>query len=198
MSIFNNSIKRISTIAALCILTLSSCGIYKYTPAKDNPTNADDRVTKNIEEGKGFRLSELGSKGGNGTFQFATSNPLWRAAIDKLDFAPLGNVDYAGGIIVTDWFNEGNSNDQVKITIRFLTNEVRSDAIDVIIHKKTCTLQNKCKINKIEGTLNSEIRFAILKKAAQLDKIDFNNAKKKRGKYKIPGSNDQKKKKIKK
>ena len=79
--------------------------------------------------------------------------------MSKLDFAPLNNVDYAGGIIVTDWFSDGKTNEQIKITIRFLTNEIRSDAVDVIIHKKNCDSKNNCKINKIENILNNEKFF---------------------------------------
>ena len=177
-------------ISLFCIFVLNSCGIYKYSPAKDNPTNADERIKKNMEEGRGFRLSEIGKNKGGGNFQFASSNPMWRAAIDKLSFAPLSNVDYAGGIIVTDWFGESSSKDQIKITTRFLTNEIRSDAIDIIIHKKICDQANNCQINKIENNLNSEIKFAILKKAALLEKDDMKREKVKRGTYKIPGSNE--------
>jgi len=151
---------------------LNSCGIYKPTDARKVSTNANERIKKNMEEGRGFRLGNLGKKSG-GDFQFASSNPLWRAALEKLNFAPLSNVDYAGGIIVTDWFSEENSNEQIKITIRFLTNEIRSDAIAVIIHKKICDNKNNCKINNVESTLNSEVRFAILKKAAQIKNKDL-------------------------
>lgn len=165
----------------------SSCGIYKYSDARKNPVNADERIKKNMEEGKGFRLGQLGRNKSGGDFQFATSNPMWRAAIAKLDFAPLNTVDYAGGIIITDWFSDGNSNDKIKLTIRFLTNEIRSDAIEVIIHKKTCNEANNCKITKIENKTNSEIRFAILKKAAQIKSTDLKEVKKKNKKYKIPG-----------
>ena len=42
---------------------------------------------------------------------------------------PLSSVNYSGGIIITDWYSDGNSLDEsVKISIRFLTNEVRADA----------------------------------------------------------------------
>ncbi len=172
-------------ILFMFFLLFNSCGIYKPTDARKTPTNADDRVKKNMEEGRGFRLGNLGKSTG-GDFQFASSNPLWRAALDKLNFAPLNNVDYAGGIIVTDWFSDGDSNEQIKITIRFLTNEIRSDAIKVIIHKKICNAKNICKINKIENTLNSEIRFAILKKAAKIKNEDLVNKKAKNKPYKLP------------
>ena len=172
MQTLKNLNKILFTILIVFLFSLNSCGIYKPSDARKNPTNANERIKKNMEEGKGFRLGNLGKKSG-GDFQFASSNPLWRATLVKLDFAPLNNVDYAGGIIVTDWFSEGSSNEQIKITIRFLTNEIRSYAINVIIHKKTCDVRNNCKVNKIENNLNSEIRFAILKKAAQIKKQEL-------------------------
>ena len=169
-------------------LMLNSCGIYKKTNSREIPTNANERVKKNVEEGRGFRLGKIG-RGGSGEFQFASSNPLWRATLEKLDFAPLNNVDYAGGIIVTDWFSNENSNEEIKITVRFLTNEIRSDAINIIIHKKVCSTQNNCKISKISNQLNSEIRFAILKKAAQIENEDLVKTKDNNADYKIPGKN---------
>ena len=180
--------KSILNFLLIFIFTLNtSCGIYKYSDARKNPTNADERITKNMEEGKGFRLGKIGGNKSGGDFQFATSNPMWRAAIAKLDFAPLNTVDYAGGIIITDWFSDGGSNEQIKLTIRFLTNEIRSDAIEVIIHKKKCKTANNCKITKVENKTNSEIRFAILKKAAKINSNDIKQANKKNKKYKIPG-----------
>ena len=185
-----NKILQFKNIISILILitfslTLNSCGIYRKTDAREIPTNANDRVKKNMEEGKSFRIGNIG-KGRSGDFQFASSNPLWRASLEKLDFAPLNNVDYAGGIIVTDWFSNENSNEEIKITIRFLTNEIRSDAIDVIIHKKICGTQNNCKITKIENDLNGEIKFEILKKAAQIKNNDVATIKKETGEYKIP------------
>ena len=177
--------KKLLPTILLCLLLLNSCGIYKKTDSRKTSTNANDRIKKNMEEGRGFRLGNFGKKKG-GDFQFATSNPLWRAALEKLDFAPLNNVDYAGGIIVTDWFSENDTNEQIKITVRFLTNEIRSDAVNIIIHKKSCNTQNKCKINKIENTLNNEIKFAILKKAAQIQNQDLVNKKKDGKPYKLP------------
>ena len=182
--IINN--KNLIAIFCIVIFSLNSCGIYKKSDARTNPTNADDRIKKNIKEGKGFRLGNLGKSRGSGNFEFASSNPLWRAALEKLDFAPLNNVDYGGGIIITDWFSDGGSNEQIKITIRFLTNEIRSDSIDVAIHKKVCNTQNNCKISKIENSLNSEIRFAILKKATQIKKAGLDKTKDKIGDVNLP------------
>jgi hypothetical protein len=155
---------------------LNSCGGFKYSDARKNPTNSDERIKKNMETGKGFRLGSIGKSGGE--FMFASSNPLWRASIDRLSFAPLNNVDYAGGIIVTDWFgSENQTNESIKITIRFLSNEIRSDALNVIIHKKICDDSNKCTIVMVKNNLNDEIKFAILKKASQFEKETDANKK---------------------
>jgi|TARA_B100002051_G_scaffold268321_1_gene298036 hypothetical protein len=166
------------------LLTVSSCGIYKYSDARKNPVNANERVKKNMEEGRGFRLSSLGKKGGD--FLFSSANPMWRASMEKLSFAPLSVVDYGGGIIVTDWFSDENSDEEIKIAVRFLTNEIRSDAIKIIIHKKKCETFNNCKITNIDSETNSQIKFAILKKAAELEKIDLKKTKEKNSDVKLP------------
>ena len=118
--------------------------------------------------------------GGGGTnYQFASSNPMWRATLEILDFLPLSNVDYSGGIITTDWYNEGTSDDEsIKITVRFLTNEIRSDGIRIIVHKKRCNVQQRCTVKKISSSLEQELQVAILKKAALFEK-EYNKTKKK-------------------
>ncbi len=163
------------------IYFLSSCGIYRPTDARVISPNADDRVRKNIEEGRGFRLSTSLGKG-NGNFLFASSNPMWRATLDRLSFVPLNVVDYSGGVIITDWYSS-NSNDQIKITIRFLANEIRSDALKVIIHKKNCKTLNDCSVTEISNSTNNDIRLAILKKAAEIEKKDMVLKKEKDGEY---------------
>ena len=160
---------------------LSSCGIWDPADARKVSPNADERVKKNLEEGKGFSLMGLGENKGSGAFQFASSNPMWRATVDILDFLPLSNVDYSGGIIITDWYNEGTSGDEsIKITVRFLTNEVRADGIKVIIHKKKCGVQDSCTIKKISSALENELKVAILKKAVVFAKEDTLRNRKKR------------------
>jgi len=165
-------------------LITSSCGIYKYSDARKVPTNASERVKKNMEEGRGFRLKTLGNKGGD--FMFSSANPMWRASMEKLSFAPLSVVDYGGGIIVTDWFSDESSDEEIKIAIRFLTNEIRSDALKVIIHKKKCISYNNCKITNIENATNNEIKFAILKTAAQLSKEDLVKTKEENSDVHLP------------
>ena len=144
---------------------LNSCGIYQPSDARKVPPAAGDKVKKNLEEGKGITLKKMVG-GGSTTYQFASSNPMWRATLEILDFLPLTNVDYSGGIITTDWYNEGTASDEsIKITVRFLTNEIRSDGIKIIVHKKKCNVQQKCTVQKISSALETELQVAILKKA---------------------------------
>ena len=169
--------KKLTLLLITTSLIMTACGIYKHSPIKDNPVNVKDRVAKNIEEGRGIRFGKKGAAGG--VFDFASSNELWRASIDVLDFVPFTNASYSGGIIITDWFS-GNSKTEnekrmLKITVRFLTNEIRADALKVNIHEKICKLNtlNDCDINKISSNLENEIKLAILKKAALLEKNKF-------------------------
>ena len=182
MSVLNFIFKnRLLFLYGLVILGfLSSCGIYKPVDARKVHPNVNERVKKNLEEGKGWSVNKAVKGGRKGTsYQFASSNPLWRATLEILDFLPLANVDYSGGIITTDWYNEGTASDEaLKITIRFLTNEIRSDGIRIIVHKKRCKAQQNCTIKKISSSIEDELRVAILKKAIIFEK-EFNKGKKK-------------------
>ena len=181
MSIINYMSKKIIFLlsAILIFSFLSSCGIYKPSDARKVSPNSKERVKKNLEEGKGMSLGKMMGSSGGTNYQFASSNPMWRATLEILDFLPLANVDYSGGIITTDWYTEGTALDEsIKITVRFLTNEVRSDGIRVIVHKKRCTVQQSCKITKITSSIEQELQVAILKKAIIFEK-EFNKNKKK-------------------
>ena len=158
---------------------LSSCGIWDPADARKVPANAQERVKKNLEEGKGISIKGMMSGKGGTNYQFASSNPMWRATLEILDFLPLANVDYSGGIITTDWYNEGTSSDEsIKITVRFLSNEIRSDGIRIIVHKKRCNVQQNCTVKKITSVLEQELQVAILKKAILFEK-EYNRGKKK-------------------
>ena len=172
------SIVILAGIAFLCLL--NSCGIYKPSDARKVSPNAQERVKKNLEEGRGFTLMGA-AEGGGTTYEFASSNPMWRATLEILDFLPLSNVDYSGGIVSTDWYNEGTSSDEsIKITVRFLTNEIRADGIKIIVHKKKCDIQQKCTIKKISSILEYELQVAILKKATIFEKEQKRKNRKKR------------------
>ena len=164
-----------------CIFLLNSCDAFKYrkVDARDFPPDPKERVAKNIEEGRGFRLFDS-DEFKSGGFDFATSNELWRASLDVLDFMPLLTANYSGGIIVTDWYNDGDDeNTSIKISIRFLTNEIRVDALDIKIFKKNCGISKTCKTSMLEGDLISELKKSILKKAVVYEKTNPSKKKKK-------------------
>jgi Domain of unknown function (DUF3576). len=171
------------TILFITAFSLASCNIYKRSDVKDNPVTGSERVKKNLEEGRGVSFKKLTGQG-SGSFDFASSNELWRASIDILDFVTFANASYSGGILITDWFNSNSQNDQesnreLKITVRFLSNEIRADGIDVSIHERTCSSSNSnsCIIKKVKSNLEGEIKLAILKRATKYKKDFF----KKRG-----------------
>ena len=178
----NNLIKLIALIFFTSFF-LNSCGLYKRSDIKDNPVNVDERVKRNIQEGRGIRFGKGATRGGD--FDFASSNPLWRSAVDVLDFVPLTNASYSGGIIITEWFSSENNtestNRELKITVRFMSNEIRADAIKVLVFEKSCELNN-CKTKKIKSKLEGELKLAILKKAALFEREDFKKFKETKGK----------------
>ena len=153
----------------LLFLNISGCGLYKRSDIKDNPVNVKERARKNVAEGRSFSLSNIGKKDG-GNFEFASSNPMWRASLEILDFTPLSSVDYSGGIIITDWFdNEDDVNSNLKISIKFLSNEIRADGLDVSIFEKKCA-NNLCKTRQLENNISTDVKKTILKKASLLVK----------------------------
>ena len=159
----------------LIFLMVNQCGIYKKTDARKVSPNAKERVKKNLAEGKKIKFGQLG-KGGSGTFEFATSNEMWRATVDILDFMPFANVDYGGGVIITDWYNEGNQNDSIKIMVQFLSNEIRADGLKVIVYDRKCNSTNSLNcLTSVDdkNSIGQELKLAILKKAAEM-KIQAN------------------------
>ena len=181
------SIKTIKILAFLTIipLLLNACNGIPGADARKYPKDPKKRVEQNLAEGRGFTLNDtFGNTGKGGTFDFASSNELWRASLDVIDFMPLSSVNYSGGIIITDWYSDGqNINESIKISIRFLTNEIRSDALDIKIFNRKCTnnLMN-CKITETNKVLVTELTKEILKKAATYEKEKVAKRKKARKK----------------
>ena len=181
--------KYIKILLFLSFVLTSACGIYEPVDTRKTSVNVNERTKKNIQEGRGYRLFDSQKKGGSGNFEFASSNPLWRASIKLLDFTPFSNVDYSGGIIITDWFNDGQdkSNEYIKITIKFLSNEIRADGLDVLVYQKICNTNNNCNVSKIDSNLGQEIKLAILKEAMILK--EFDDSKNFDEDYRYPGEN---------
>ena len=167
-------------ITLISFIYMASCsgGKIPGADARKISPNPKDRVQKNLEEGRGFRL--LGNnKKNSGEFDFASSNELWRASLDTLEFMPLALANYSGGIIVTDWYSDGGNNESVKISIRFLSNEIRSDALAIKVFYKNCSIDQSCKITDRSSALSIDLTKKILGKAAVYEKENQSKNKKK-------------------
>ena len=136
-------------IVSLMLTILTSCEALKpkKVDTRETSIKGSERSRKNIEEGGGVSLKNVLNRRG-GSFEFSSSNPMWRASLEILDFLPMTTVDYSGGMIISDWYtdNSNKTNESIKISIRFLSNEVRSDSLKIIVHKKTCSSNQNCKI----------------------------------------------------
>ncbi len=175
-----NKLVKIQSFLIFVLIILNSCGIYRPVDSREIPVNEAERVKKNIEEGRGIRLGNGSKKGGD--FQFASSNPMWRASLETLDFLPLANADYSGGIIISDWYSpDENKNESIKITVRFLSNEIRPDGIEVIIFRKNCKIYENCKVINSSSNIGNEIKLAIIKRAVEIERVDAKNRPYKRG-----------------
>ena len=161
------SLKKFIKIAIFLTISsflLNSCGT--EADARKYPPDPKLRVKKNMEEGRGFRLMDKVKGKGSTNYEFASSNELWRASLDVIEFMPLVSVNYSGGIIITDWYtNDQNSNESLKISIRFLTNEIRSDAINIKVFKRECVSFSNCKTSQTSGKIILELKRKILKTA---------------------------------
>ena len=144
---------------------LTSCGGFKKVDQRQMPDGAKAKARKNIEEGRGVSLGGM-LGGGNTNYEFSSSNPLWRASLETLDFLPLTTVDYSGGTIITDWYSDNSTSDSsIKITVRFLSNEISAGSLKVIVHQKKCNTNNNCKVNLLnESKIKNELNSVILRK----------------------------------
>ena len=169
-------------LLAFFLIFLSNCA-GKVDPATGEKVriepNPQTKAKEFAEKGQGI-FGDINNKKSSGTtFEFSTSNVLWRATLKSLDFLPLTNADYSGGIIVYDWYSNNSSNEQIKVTVRFLSNELRSESIEIISHKKTCDQNNKCITEKLNNNLPADIKDKILL-AARTMRIEENKSNQKK------------------
>ena len=169
-------------LLAFFLLFLSNCA-EKIDPTTGEKVriepNPQTKAKEFAEKGQGIFGDINNKKSSGNTFEFSTSNVLWRATLKSLDFLPLVNADYSGGIIVYDWYSTNSSNEQIKISVRFLSNELRSDSIEIISHKKTCDQNNKCITEKLNNNLPADIKDKILL-AARTMRIEENKSNQKK------------------
>ena len=178
---FKIKIPLITTLITI-LLALTACGGYEKVDQRTRPDGAQAKAKKNIAEGRGASIGGItrGIRGGGTTYEFSSSNPMWRASLETLDFLPLTTVDYSGGVIITDWYSDSNSaKESIKISLRFLANEIRSESLKVIVHQKTCSSNLDCRVILLNNTkIKEELHTTILRKAALLEKESKEKKKK--------------------
>jgi len=172
------NLKILSFITLFSFLLIGCNGKLPGGDARKNSPDPAERIKKNLEEGRGMKLMDFNKKKG-GVFEFASSNELWRASLDVIDFMPLTSVNYSGGIIITDWYsNNKDQNESIKISIRFLTNEIRSDALNIKVFTRRCEISLlNCKYIDSNDVLVAELKKEILKKAAIYKKQNLDKPK---------------------
>jgi hypothetical protein len=163
---FSKMIK--NTLIIIAFFAIFSCSS-KVDPVTGEKVvidpNPNNKAREFADKGGGI-FGSIGKDKSNTNYDFATSNILWRATIKSLDFMPMINADYSGGIIIYDWYSENiNSNEQIKIQVRFLSSELRSESIQIIAHKKVCAENEKCKTSKADEKFGSQIKESILTSA---------------------------------
>ena len=179
IKLYSTHYLKVLFILILSGLFLSGCNGKLGSDARKFPDDPKLRIKKNMEEGRGFRVNDAFKSSRGGVFEFASSNELWRASLDIIDFMPLTSVNYSGGIIITDWYStDQSSNESIKISIRFLSNEIRSDALDIKVFNKKCLTQTNCVISEKSGNITIELKQKILKTAAIYEKEKKDKKKK--------------------
>jgi hypothetical protein len=156
----------------LLIILISHC-------AKTDPVTGEKVIiepdtrkkSREFVDKQGGLFGDITKGKSGGTFEFSTSNVLWRATLKNLEFLPLLNADYSGGIIIYDWYSEKIDKEQIKISVRFLSSELKSSSLQVIGHKKVCDDSGKCLIKAIDSNLTESIKDSIIS-AARTMKIE--------------------------
>ena len=149
-----------------------SCGGFKKVDTRKVPISGPERAKKNVREGRGVGLGQIvGKARGSTNYEFSTSNPMWRATLDILDFLPLSTVDYSGGVIISDWYTDNSNKDQaLKVTVRFLSNTIQTNSIKVTVHRKKCSVNQTCNVELFKSRIQEELIASILKEATILKK----------------------------
>lgn len=162
----------------LCLFSLISCSSFNseksnkegetvFKKKRINP-NVDERARAEADKGGGILNKIGGGSSGGGNFEFASSNVMWRATLEAVQFMPLQQVDYAGGLIITDWYSKNSSNESVKITFRFLSSELATSSIKIISHKRICNNVNNCETKELSQEFNENVKSQVLKKAREI------------------------------
>jgi len=169
--IMRNFIKIIACFFLFSLIVSCGKGFFKKVDTREVPISGPERAKKNVREGRGVGLGQIMGGSRSTNYEFSTSNPLWRATLDILDFLPLSTVDYSGGVIISDWYTDSSDDSQaLKITVRFLSNVVQTNSVKVTVHRKKCSVNQSCNVELFKSRIQEELVASILKEAAILEK----------------------------
>ena len=166
-----NFIKIIVYFFIFSLLVSCGKGFFKKVDTRKVPISGPERAKKNVREGRGVGLKNMIGGKGSTNYEFSTSNPMWRATLDILDFLPLSTVDYSGGVIISEWYTDNSDKNQaLKITVRFLSNEVQTNSLKITVHRKKCSVNQTCNVELFKSRIQEELTASILREAAILQK----------------------------
>ena len=164
-----NLLRKSILLTFLCLTAYQCAKVDPVTGEKIiiNP-NPKEKAEEFVKK-EGGLFSEITRNRGGTTYEFASSNVLWRATLKSLDFLPLINADYSGGVVIYDWYSDKeNSNEQIKITVNFLNSDLKADSLKISAFKKTCDVQMKCFTKKLDNNFTDNIKDTILASARSI------------------------------
>jgi hypothetical protein len=166
---FNSKNLKLLSVITLISLSLLSCAKTDPITGEKILIEPDTRKKSRefVDKGGGL-FGDIGKNKSGGVFEFASSNVLWRATLKTLDFLPLANADYSGGIVIYDWYSNKTEKELIKVSVRFLSNELRTSSLEIIGHKKICDDSGKCYTEKLNNKFTEEIKDSIISKARLL------------------------------
>lgn len=166
-------------VILIFVLSIFSCT--KKDPTKEEIFEPDPtkRARAYADRGGGIFGNINNQKSSGNIVDFASTNVLWRATLKSLDFLPLINADYSGGIIIYDWYSQTNNpGEQIKVSVQFLSSELRSDSIKIIAQKKNCSTFDKCSNTTADQKFSEIVKENIINNARLLKIEDTKKEKK--------------------
>jgi hypothetical protein len=168
MTFLENLLKRLFIFLSLLVFLGNCAKVDPVTGEKVLEETDTRKKSREFVDKQGGLFGEIGKRSSGTTFEFSTSNVLWRATLKNLDFLPLANADYSGGIIVYDWYSNKDDKQSIKISVRFLSNELKSSSIVVAGHKKICDAAGKCFVEKLDNKFTDEIKESVISTAREI------------------------------
>lgn len=153
--------KLFKTILVLgLIATLNSCA--DKDPVTGKKILREPNLNKRLEKEEGFIFGKK-----QGGVALAGSNVMWKATLEVLDFIPIENASYTGGLISTSWYSGKSSKESIKFNIKFYSDEISPNSIKILNFKKICDQNNNCSIVKGSEKINQQLKNKILEKTRE-------------------------------